>query len=241
MEQNSSYNYNTSFEKIRRIFDFDTGKSLKILDVACGDGRISRGLIKKGHQVFGVDNDPKAVQAVSQSGIKCEKSNIEEAIPFEDSFFDLALALDILEHLNNPKDFLVRVKSKLKEDGQIIISIPNHFDLRNRLRMLFGKGIIHWAHLKFSNSDSWNYSHIRFFRGQELEELLSQAGLYINSVQYNFMAGGIIPRRLTPSVIRKLLLKLWPNLFSGKFVLLCSQNKNIAKKKIFLSKTPKDF
>ena len=238
---NPSYDYNTSFEKIKRLVDFDNKKNLKILDVACGDGRISQALIKMGHQVHGVDGDPRAVEIANQIGLNCKESNIEEVIPFEDDFFDLVLALDILEHLNNPKDFLVRVKSKLKVDGQIIISIPNHFDLRNRLRILLGKGIIHWAHRNFSDAKSWMYPHIRFYRRKELIELLSSVGLHVSRVQYNFMAGGLIPTRLTPSFLRKSLLKLWPNLLSGKFVFNVSQNKNSKTEKIYLSKTPFNF
>ena len=241
MSQHSSYEYNTGFEKIKRLFDFDQAKNLKILDVACGDGRISRELIKKGHQVYGVDNDPKAIIAAGLNGLDCRQSDIEHSLPFEDGLFDVVLALDILEHLNDPKKFLMSLKLKLKANGQLIISIPNHFDLRNRIRILAGEGIIHWAHKNFPNANSWHYPHIRFFRLVELADLLAEVGLYINAAQFNFMAGGLIPRRLTPPFLRIMMLKMWPTLLSGKFVIRCGLKTNQEKKKIFLAKTPKEF
>ncbi|OGY93024.1 MAG: hypothetical protein A2260_02450 [Candidatus Komeilibacteria bacterium RIFOXYA2_FULL_45_9] len=211
------------------------------MDVACGDDRISRALVKKGHQVFGVDNNPQALSAAYRHGLICRQADIESAMPVADGFFDVILVLDILEHLKDPKLLLARLVNKLKPDGQIIIAIPNHFDLRNRLRILRGQGIIHWAHRRFSDTRAWNYPHIRFFRQKELAELLAGVGLFINCRQYNFMAGGLIPRRLTPPFVRRALLKLWPDLLSGKFVILCSCQRPVAAKSIWLSQTPKEF
>lgn len=236
-----TYEYNTSLEKIRRVFDFQSGKKLKILDVACGDGRISEPLVLMGHEVYGVDHHADAVQACLEKGIDCRQADITKDLPLLPDFFDIVLALDILEHLEKPEVLLQRLKKIMKQDARLIISVPNHFDIRSRFRILFGKGIVHWAHKDFQESQSWNYQHIRFFRIDELEALLKFLGFFVSVVQFNFMTGGIIPRRFTPSFVRKKLLQYFPRLFSGKFVLLAQRTPVVKKKYIYLPSTPKIF
>lgn len=236
-----TYEYNTSLEKIRRVFDFQSGKKLKILDIACGDGRISESLLAFGHEVYGVDHHKDAVHTCLEKGIDCRQADITKDLPLLPDFFDVVLALDILEHLEKPEVLLERLKKIMKRDARLIISVPNHFDIRNRFRMLFGKGIVHWAHKDFQESKSWNYQHIRFFRFDELEALLKSLGFFVSTVQFNFMAGGIIPRRITPSFVRKKLLQYFPSLFSGKFILLAQRTPVVEKKIIYIPSTPKNF
>ena len=42
----------------------------------------------------------------------------------QDDFFECIFALDILEHLPNPEKVLLKLKSKIKLDGTLIVSIP---------------------------------------------------------------------------------------------------------------------
>jgi hypothetical protein len=144
-----------------------------------------------------------------------------------------------LEHVNDHEAVLKEVRRLLKDHGQVIISYPNHFDLRNRFSMLFGGGIIHWAHRQYETSIPWSYGHLRFLLFKDLEKLLNFSGLYIKTAQFNFMSGGIIPRRLTPPWFRKFLLKTWPQLLTGKYVVLADKIPGSINKKIFLAATPK--
>lgn len=237
-QQNVYFDYVTSLEKINRVFDFQV-PSLKILDLGCGDGRLSKELVDLGHEVWGVDVNEAGLAQARIFGLQTVQADIEAKIPLEDAQFDLILFLDTLEHLNNPEAVLKEIHRLLKDNGQVIISCPNHFDLRNRLQILFGGGIIHWAHRQYATSVPWAYGHIRFLLFKELAELLNLCGLYIKVSQYNFMAGGVIPRRLTPSGLRKFLLKRWPQLLSGKYVIVADKTKGPINKKIFLPATPK--
>jgi len=47
--------------------------------------------------------------------------------PFKDNSFDAIIASDVLEHLNNRHEIMEEMKRVLKEDGIIIISLPNEF------------------------------------------------------------------------------------------------------------------
>jgi len=81
-----------------------SGESL--LEIGCGDGGTSRGLINKGHKCIGAD--------ITLAGITGEKTGFVEApiwrMPFKDGQFDLTFSTDVLEHL--PSNF---VESAIKE------------------------------------------------------------------------------------------------------------------------------
>lgn len=235
-ENNICFDYPASLRKIEAVFDFDAPK-LKILDLGCGDGRLSAELVKKGHEVWGVDVFPGGIESANKKGINAIQADIEAKLPFADSSFDLVLVLDTLEHLYDEEGVMREVYRILKKNGKIIISYPNQFDLRNRLNMLFGGGIIHWSHRKYKDVRAWKYGHIRFLLYKELEELLRVNGFYPKKVQFNFMAGGILPRRLIPPFIRKMMLKTFPQLLTGKYVVLADKEIGKVQNEIYISYT----
>lgn len=232
------FDHASSMNKINRIFDFSK-ESIKILDLGCGDGRLSKELVNLGHEVHGIDSSKAGLEIATQNGIKPIEADLEQRLPIENDSFDLVLLLDVLEHLHSQKEILTEIKRILKPEGHLIITYPNQFDLRNRLHMLFGGGIVHWDHKKYSNAKAWQYGHIRFLLYKELLELLDIVGLYPKKVQFNFMAGGLIPTKLTPEFLRKGLLKHFPQLFTGKYTVLASKKKCEIDNYIYISKTTK--
>lgn len=232
--KNDSFSSLASFEKIKRLIDFEDNKKLTILDIGCGDGRVTEELLKIGHDVYGIDTSEKAVKLAKEKGIKAVVNNIEDYQ--SEQKFDLIIATDILEHLFEPLEVLQKMRGWLNENGEIIVAMPNHFDLRNRLNILMGKSIVHWS-LKRSIK-SWDYDHIKFLTLKEFKEMIRRVGFFIKKEQYNFMGGGLIPSRFTPGFIREILLKLFPGLFSGKFIFSLSKEK-AKSEKIYVLKTIK--
>ncbi len=236
-QKNNCFDYLSNIEKIKRLYDFKN-KKLKIIDLGCGDGRLSGELVSMGHEVFGMDCSWEGVKNAEKQGVKSIVGDLEEKLPFNEGEFDMALLLDTHEHLYDQEKILKNIFRIIKEDGKVIIAYPNHFDLRNRLSMLLGKGIVHWAHRKYENAKSWSYSHVRFLLLKEFEELLNKNNFYIKKIQYNFLSGGIIPGRFTPSFVKKVLLMLFPQLLTGKYIVLADKNMGAIEEKIYLSKTP---
>jgi len=236
-KKNNCYDYASSLEKIERLYNFDE-ESLKIIDLGCGDGRLAGELVKKGHSVYGMDSSEDALRIAKNFGIKTILGGLESELPFTENEFDMILLLDTYEHLYDQETILKNIYKVLKPTGKLIIAYPNHFDLRNRIEMLFGKGIVHWAHRKYENAIAWSYAHVRFLLLKELEILLNQNNFYIKKIQYNFLAGGIIPTRFTPSFFRKYLLRAFPQLLTGKYVILVDKKKGAVEQKIYLPKTP---
>ncbi|MBD3244691.1 MAG: methyltransferase domain-containing protein [Candidatus Moranbacteria bacterium] len=225
-----------NFEKIKRLKDFNQ-KSLKILDVGLGNAQIALQLKRLGHDVQGVDISSKCVRTAEKKGIRTKRFNIEKGLPFESKNFDLVICTDVIEHIRNMKALLKAIRRVLKEDGQLILGIPNHFDLRNRINIFLGQGIVHWDQKKYAKA--YNYDHIRFLSLKDFLSLIKASNFYCSYQQYNFMGGGIVPTRFTPETFRLFLLKRFPQLFSGKFIFLLRKVKSKSVNKIFIPFTPK--
>lgn len=231
------YDHASSLAKIERVFP--PGKRLKVFDVGCGDGRLSRALVQRGHAVTGIDSNQAAVEAARQSGLEAQVADVEAAWPADSATQDVVLILDVLEHVVGQERVLAEAKRVLKPGGALIVAYPNEFDVRSRFELFLGRGIVHWDHRQY-DAKPWSYGHVRFLRHRDLSELLERSGFGITKVQFNFMGGGLVPRRLLPPVFRRWLTRSWPELFSGKFVIRAtpgSAQRN--PEKIVLSKTPK--
>lgn len=233
------YEHDSALTKIKAIFP-RTDKKLAILDIGCGDGRLAEALIKQGHTVTGLDINETAIDQAEKRGLKVVRADLEKTWPVDSARYDIVLMLDVLEHVVDQNHLLAESRRVLKVDGRLIIAYPNHFDIRNRLRMLRGGGIVHWSHVQHENANAPDYSHLRFLRLEDLIWLIKHHGFSTEQLQFNFMGGGIIPRRLLPSLIRKWLLKRYPNLLSGKFILRAvkaDERDLVQEKTVLLDKT----
>ncbi len=100
----------------------------KVLDLGCGTGDLIAILKQKGCKVWGVDLDKNAINFAKKYfklenvyPISCEEFFTLENIPR----FDLITAFELLEHLDNPLNFLQNIKNLLKKEGIAVISTPS--------------------------------------------------------------------------------------------------------------------
>ncbi len=240
-ENRATFSGKSAYEKIRRFYDFKKGEKLRILDVGCGNGKLAEYLVGLRHEVVGIDAQIASEKKDSYTHIQQDLSLVWKVAP---DYFDMVICTDVAEHLYNPTHILKQSELVLKSGGLLIFGVPNHFDLRQRLRMFFGKGIVHWDNVQYGQK-SWDYSHVRFFSLKDLGEMFQSFNWQVEQLQLNFMGGGLIPTRLTPTFLRAALLNLWPNLFSGKFIFCMRKSADVKNeslpKIIRLPFTPKDF
>ena len=99
----------------------------KILDVGCGAGSHSLHLQREGFDVTSIDISEKAIEACSLRGLKNAKVqdvlevNSESHQNKFDTIFLLMNGTGIFENLNETSKYLQKLKSLLREDGQILI------------------------------------------------------------------------------------------------------------------------
>jgi len=127
-------NYNldkTIGKKIDRAISFmneNLFPGSRILEVGCGvAGLVSR--LSSDVIYYGMDNSEYAIRK-AQDQWK-DKKNVNffissvDDLNFEKEYFDIIIAHYVLEHLDNPKEFLLRSVKLLKPGGYLILVAPN--------------------------------------------------------------------------------------------------------------------
>jgi ubiquinone/menaquinone biosynthesis C-methylase UbiE len=109
---------------------------MRVLDVGCGTGAISKGIAERigrhGH-VTGIDNTEHFIKSGREtySDIKNLELIHSDVFRFEPTEkFDLVVSARVLQWLNNPVEALSRFKQFLKPGGQVSILDYNHELLR---------------------------------------------------------------------------------------------------------------
>jgi 2-polyprenyl-3-methyl-5-hydroxy-6-metoxy-1,4-benzoquinol methylase len=114
------------------------GPGRRVLDVGCRDGALTRAYLS-GNEVVGVDVDRQALADAAELGLETVWADAEERLPFEDESFDVVVAAELLEHLQEPRRLMGEAWRLLRRGGTVAGSVPNSFRLKNRLRFLAGR------------------------------------------------------------------------------------------------------
>jgi 2-polyprenyl-3-methyl-5-hydroxy-6-metoxy-1,4-benzoquinol methylase len=142
-------------------------KETVVLDVGCSYGYLGEWLAQHRQcRVYGVDFNSRAVSALRERkqyqdvflldldelGKPGEEYKRFEAVA---ETFDYVVFADVLEHLKNPAEALLKLTGKLNDRGEVLVSVPNiaHADII--LNLIAGRfnysefGILDNTHLRF--------------------------------------------------------------------------------------------
>lgn len=132
----SNYNFKERILPAYRMMPHSLG--LKLLDIGCSDGQISRFFMDKGYDVKGIDISDKALAIARSKGVSVDKVNIEKRLPYRDGSFDIIFCGETFEHLLSPSDLVKECYRILKPGGCLVATFPNISTLRNALLILAG-------------------------------------------------------------------------------------------------------
>lgn len=156
-----------------------------ILDVGAGDGALLSRVSSTKIQRVGVELADDALMKMNSLGIPGIKVDLEDGhLPFEDGKFDVVMCLDVLEHVFSPATLLSEIVRVTSPSGRVIISVPNAFNLANRLAYSLGQhlDIMDVAH----RTGAMFSEHIRFFSESLLIQMLRANGLSPLERRYYF-------------------------------------------------------
>jgi 2-polyprenyl-6-hydroxyphenyl methylase / 3-demethylubiquinone-9 3-methyltransferase len=105
-------------------------EGLSILDIGCGAGVLCEPLARLGAKVVGVDpaesNIVIARQHARDAGLSIDyHCTTAEALADAGERFDIVLAMEVVEHVAEPRIFLSRCAQLVKADGLMILSTIN--------------------------------------------------------------------------------------------------------------------
>jgi len=115
-------------ERIRQHFAEPEG--LRLLDLGCGAGLAAEALARRGYDVLGMDAAEDAIAAAQahaegQGLPLAYRSGLAEDLAAEGLRFPVITALEVIEHVANPGDFVATLSRLLAPDGLLFLSTLN--------------------------------------------------------------------------------------------------------------------
>jgi SAM-dependent methyltransferase len=172
----------------------------KVLHLGCVDvgllserfpsgGLLHQQLAAVAGELWGVDIDTDGVSFLRSQGFNnlvvgdiCKLDEIED---LKGKHFDIIIASEVIEHLQNPGQFLNEVKTFMRSGKtELIVTLPNAFRIDTLIWLLRGVEYIHPDH---------NY----WFSYHTATNLIRKGGLEIDEVYvYSFQPIGILPKKV---------------------------------------------
>lgn len=111
-----------------------------------------------------------------KEGIKIQKHDLAERLPFADGSFDLVTCHAVIEHLHGIHKLLfLEVKRVLAPGGVFVFTTPNQASLLKRVRFLLGRSPS-WDLRDYFDSGTQFTGHVREFTVGECREMLAWSG-----------------------------------------------------------------
>lgn len=98
----------------------------RILDAGCGSGRNMVDLARRG-TVAGVEPAPSSLEVARARGVgEVRPGSLEQPLPFAGAAFDLAVALDVLEHLRDDGPAWRELARVVAPGGRLVVTVPQY-------------------------------------------------------------------------------------------------------------------
>lgn len=193
-----------------------------VLELGCADGYFGQALNMRGAKVTGIEGNEIFAQCARERGVNVISCDLDDvsAIKEIEGKFEVILAMDLLEHLKNPKECLIALRVKLKPKGKLLVTGPNVAYWWVRLALLRGN----W---KYEKAGIMDETHLRFFTMETWGKLLQESGFDVS--QMGAAETGMIPAqrwvtkilgcRFTEALAAYLTRKM-PRLFATVFFMV---------------------
>lgn len=152
---------------------------LKILDVGCGGGLVCEPLAKLGAAVTGIDAAQEGIEAAklhqTNTGSQIDYRAIE-ASEIVDEKFDVVLALEIIEHVNDVELFIKQLADLVKPGGILMIATINRTLKSLVLAKFAAEYVLRWV-------PAGTHSFAKFLKPSEIAKEVSRHGLNLKDLQ----------------------------------------------------------
>lgn len=167
-----------------------------VLEIGCGYGVHIMHISRLFKMAIGMDIRQYTLRYAKEHTInvnasaKFVRANAE-CLPFRDMCFDIALVLEVLEHVQDPRNVLKEATRSLKSEGYLVISVPNRRYPLEMHGMRIGKTVLTGFHGSvpfFSWAPRFarnRFERARIYSEKEITEIIEDSGLVVCQVQYS--------------------------------------------------------
>jgi len=142
-----------------------------VLDIGCGDGKLTSLIAPLVKKVIGVDHQEFPLNMAKLILKNHKVSNVEfikedgSNLKFEKDYFDKVICYDVIEHIpsENVDNFINNITKTLKKDGFLLLTTPNRKELKNRIfgHKLIDKHYYEYEYKELKNMFSRDYKNVR--------------------------------------------------------------------------------
>ena len=157
------------------MLEFIPNAPQRVLELGCARGYFADALKKRSPcEYWGVELSPELAE---EARTRVDRLIVDDlsrpTASLPQSFFDVILCNDILEHLADPESLLKRARDWLVPGGVVVSSIPNLRYFRALDEIVFGKD------LKYTEEGIFDRTHLRFFTSKSICRMFEQSGYEI--------------------------------------------------------------
>jgi 2-polyprenyl-6-hydroxyphenyl methylase / 3-demethylubiquinone-9 3-methyltransferase len=155
----------------------DCLKGLRMLDVGCGGGILSEPLARLGARVVGVDpaedNIAAARAHAKETGVDVDyRATTAEELAGKRERFDVVLAMEVVEHVVDGKEFVATCATMVKPGGLLIAATLNRTLKSFALAIVGAEYVLRWLP---RGTHQWD----KFVKPEELESAMEKSGLQV--------------------------------------------------------------
>ncbi|MDP2209410.1 MAG: class I SAM-dependent methyltransferase [Bacteroidota bacterium] len=194
-------------DKLKKIQTYSqTGR---LLDIGCGVGHFIRTALNQGYVAEGVEfSEAAAAVGREQWNLKIVSGDFLSN-EFKPESFDIITLWQVLEHVRQPREVLLKIHNLLKPNGLLVIAVPNFASIQAKL---FRN---RWYHLDVPR-------HLFHYSPESLTNILDNCNFRVDNIDYHSSEhnyAGILGSvmRISPpgeSFIHKLIRKTVATSFS---------------------------
>jgi 2-polyprenyl-3-methyl-5-hydroxy-6-metoxy-1,4-benzoquinol methylase len=167
----------------------------KVLELGCGSGALTLRLSDNDFQVRAVDLTLDGFQPQAESLAMDLNTNFSETLGERE--YDLIVAVELLEHLENPHHFLRQVASMMSSDTRLWLSFPNLHLYLSTWKFLADTSFISWNVQQY-----WETGHQTVLPGWLFEQHLKKAGLVMEE---KFFVAPVDLKEAHPNPVKRLI------------------------------------
>ena len=164
MSHYSDKHYTASHDFDKFYYGIFFKKGDKILDIGCSTGNF---IAQDPKNITGIDIDKDAIKMAKKRGLSAICHDITKRLPFKKNSIENVNCRHVLEHLEDPMDFMMEIHRILKKNGRLILITD-----------------------KYSKHFWDDYTHKRPFTKRSLEQMTYDAGFRKYHV-YDFPSKGV--------------------------------------------------
>ena len=147
------------------------------LDVGCGAGLLAEPLARIGAKVTAIDAAPELIEVAKAHAAGAGLAIDYRAIAVEDltGAYDLVTAMEVVEHVAEPKAFLASLAARLAPGGLMILSTPNRTAWSRLLTITLAEG--------FGQIPKGTHHYEDFITPTEMTAMLADVGIAVDDIE----------------------------------------------------------